>query len=53
VTVDAGREAQQNRADVEAEIKTIIDHFAEHGADFREEMERRVYAKLIPETAAM
>ena len=53
VTVDAGREAQQNRADVEAELKTIIDHFAEHGADFREEMERRVYAKLIPETAAM
>jgi capsid protein len=53
VTVDAGREAQQNRADVEAGLKTITDHYAELGADFREEIERRgADAKLILETAA-
>jgi hypothetical protein len=53
VTVDAGREAQQNRADVEAGLKTITDHYAELGADFREEVERRgADAKLILETAA-
>jgi capsid protein len=53
VTTDAGREAQQNRADVEAGLKTITDHYAELGADFREEIERRgADAKLILETAA-
>jgi capsid protein len=53
VTVDAGREAQQNRADVEAGLKTLSDHYAELGADFREEIERRAAdAKLILETAA-
>jgi capsid protein len=53
VTCDAGREAQQNRADVEAGLKTITDHYAELGADFREEIERRgADAKLILETAA-
>jgi capsid protein len=52
VTVDAGREAQQNRADVEMGLKTLSDHFAELGADFGEEIERRAAdAKLILETA--
>ena len=53
VTCDAGREAQQNRADVEMGLKTLSDHFQELGADFREEIERRgADAKLILETAA-
>ena len=52
VTVDAGREAQQNRADVEMGLKTLSDHFQELGADFGEEIERRASdAKLIMETA--
>jgi capsid protein len=52
VTVDAGREAQQNRADVEMGLKTLSDHFAELGADFGEEIERRAAdAKLILQTA--
>ncbi len=52
ITVDAGREAQQNRADVEAGLKTLSDHFSELGADFTEEIERRAQdAKLILETA--
>jgi capsid protein len=52
VTVDAGREAQQNRADVEMGLKTLSDHFQELGADFGEEIERRASdAKLIIETA--
>jgi capsid protein len=53
VTVDAGREAQQNRSDVEMGLKTLSDHFNEQGADFGEEIERRASdAKLILETAA-
>jgi capsid protein len=52
VTVDAGREAQQNRADVEMGLKTLSDHYAELGADFGEEIERRATdAKLIMDTA--
>jgi capsid protein len=52
VTVDAGREAQQNRADVEMGLKTLSDHFAELGADFGEEIERRATdARLIMDTA--
>ena len=52
MTVDAGREAQQNRADVEMGLKTLSDHFAELGSDFGEEIERRAAdAKLILETA--
>ena len=43
--VDAGREAQQNRADVEMGLKTLSDHFAELGADFGEEIERRVHSE--------
>lgn len=41
ITVDAGREAQQNRADVEMGIKTLSEHFAEQGMDFEEEMRIR------------
>ena len=38
---------------MEAGLKTITDHYAELGADFREEIERRgADAKLILETAA-
>ena len=52
VTVDAGREAQQNRTDVEMGLKTSSDHYAGPGADFGEEIERRAAeAKLILETA--
>jgi len=41
ITVDAGREAQQNRSDVEMGLKTLSEHFAEQGMDFAEEMEIR------------
>jgi len=52
ITVDAGREAQQNRADVETGLKTLSDHFSELGADFDTEIERRAQdAKLILDTA--
>jgi capsid protein len=52
ITVDAGREAQQNRADVEMGLKTISDHYQELGADFGEEIERRARdAQMILETA--
>ncbi|PTY03332.1 hypothetical protein DB346_05480 [Verrucomicrobia bacterium LW23] len=52
VTVDAGREAQQNRADVEVGLKPISDHYEENGADFGEELERRgADARLILDTA--
>lgn len=53
ITVDAGREAQQNRADVEMGLKTISDHYQELGADFGEELERRAQdARRILDTAA-
>ena len=52
VSVDAGREAQQNRADVEMGLKTLSDHFSELGADFNEEIERRARdARQILDTA--
>lgn len=41
VTVDAGREAQQNREDVKEGLKTLTDHFAELGMDIHEELENR------------
>ena len=41
ITVDAGREAQQHRSDLEVGLTSWSDHFAELGADFREEAERR------------
>lgn len=52
ITVDAGREAQQNRADVEMGLKTISDHYEELGADFGEELERRARdARMILDAA--
>ncbi len=52
VTVDAGREAQQNREDVKAGLKTLTDHFAELGMDIHEEMENRAREmQLIQNTA--
>ena len=52
VTVDAGRESQQNREDVRAGLKTLTDHFAELGMDIHEELENRAREmKLIAETA--
>ena len=52
ITVDAGREAQQNRADVEMGLKTLAEHFAELGMDFTEEMEIRAQnAKALLELA--
>jgi capsid protein len=41
ITVDAGREAQQNRADLELGIKSLSEHYAELGMDFSEETEIR------------
>ena len=53
VTVDAGREAQQNRADVEMGLKTISQSFGELGLDFEEEMRTRARnAKFLVELAA-
>ena len=52
VTVDAGREAQQNRADVEMGLKTIAQSFGELGLDFEEEMRTRARnAKFLVELA--
>ena len=52
VTVDAGREAQQNRADVEMGLKTISQSFGELGLDFEEEMRTRARnAKFLVELA--
>ncbi len=53
VTVDAGREAQQNRADVEMGLKTLAQSFGELGQDFEEEMRTRARnAKFLVELAA-
>jgi capsid protein len=41
VSVDAGREAQQNRADVEMGLKTLEESYAEMGLDFEEQAEIR------------
>ncbi len=52
VTVDAGREAQQNRADVEMGLKTLSQSFGELGLDFEEEMRTRARnAKFLVELA--
>lgn len=52
VTVDAGRESQQNREDIKAGLKTLTDHFAELGCDIRHELETRAREmSLIQETA--
>lgn len=41
LTVDAGREEQQNRANVEMGLKTIEESFSECGLDFEDEMRTR------------
>ena len=52
VTVDAGREAQQNRADVETGLKTLSESYAELGLDFEEQAEIRAQnARLILDLA--
>lgn len=52
ITVDAGREAQQNRADVETGLKTLEEHFSELGQDFDEQLEIRAQnAKAILDAA--
>ncbi len=53
ITVDAGREAQQNREDVKLGLKTLSDHYAELGCDIRHEVETRAKEMaLIRDTAA-
>jgi len=53
VTVDAGREAQQNRADVEMGLKTISQSYGELGLDFEEEMRVRARnARFLVDLAA-
>ena len=53
VTVDAGREAQQNREDVKAGLKTLTDHIAELGCDIHHELETRAREMaLVKEVAA-
>lgn len=53
VTVDAGREAQQNRADVEMGLKTLSESYAELGLDFEEQAEVRAQnARFLLELAA-
>jgi len=52
VTVDAGREAQQNRADVETGLRTLEDSYAELGQDFEEQAEIRAQnARLLLDLA--
>ena len=53
VTVDAGREAEQNRADVEAGLKTLSESYAELGLDFEEQAEVRAQnARFLLDLAA-
>ncbi len=53
VTVDAGREAQQNRADVETGLKTLSESYAELGLDFEEQAEVRAQdARILIDMAA-
>ena len=53
VCVDTGREAQQNRADVELGIRTIQDHYAELGLDWEKQLQNRAQnARRILDLAA-
>ena len=53
VTVDAGREAQQNRADVETGLRTLSEAYAELGLDFEEQAEVRAQdARLLIDLAS-
>jgi len=52
VTVDAGRESQQNRADVETGLRTLSEAYAEPGLDFEEQAEVRAQdARLLIDLA--
>jgi hypothetical protein len=42
ITVDAGREAANDRADVEMGLLSMSEIYSQRGMDFREEMTRRV-----------
>jgi len=53
VTVDSGRESQQNRADVETGLKTLSESYAELGLDFEEQAEVRAQdARIMIDLAA-
>jgi len=41
VTVDAGREAANDRADIEMGLMSMSELYSQRGMDFREEMEKR------------
>lgn len=52
VTVDAGRDAAQNRADIEMGLKTIGENCQEEGEHFSELLRRRaIEAKMYKDTA--
>lgn len=42
ITVDVGREAREDRSDVEAGLRTAATHFGEQGADWQEAYRQRV-----------
>lgn len=53
VSIDAGREAQQNRDDIELGLKSASEDYAERGLDFKEQLIRRANDfRLIQEVAA-
>ncbi|MFI3243762.1 MAG: hypothetical protein R3Y56_05880, partial [Akkermansia sp.] len=52
VTVDAGRESQQNREDIKQGLKTITDHYAKLGMDITEELENRAREIALIHTLA-
>jgi capsid protein len=53
VTVDAGREAANDRADVEMGLLSMSELYSQRGMDFREEMEKRAAdMAFIRDTAA-
>lgn len=52
ITVDAGREAAQNREDIKCGLKSLSDHFAELGMDVAEEVDNRARdMELVIQTA--
>lgn len=52
VTIDAGREAQQNREDIELGLKSASEDYAERGSDFKAQLIRRANDfRLIKEIA--
>ena len=53
ITVDAGRDAQQNRLDIESGVKTLTEHYLEQGDDpkkkIRENAAEKAYIKKVAE----